>query len=129
MGLAFGGIAVIGMHLPVAFGPHVLVDGRAIVVLAAGAFGGPIAGALAAAVSIAAALTMARPEMWVGIAATASAGLLGAGLYLMWWRRGRIIRIRDFIGAGFGLGLLQLGWALLLPLATGGGSPAPFLQM
>ncbi len=118
MGLAFGAIAVTSMHMPVSFGPAVLVDGRAIIVLGAGAFGGPIAGAIAAAVAVGGAFLLDRPEMWIGIAVTLSAGLLGGVLYLQWWRRGRITRIRDFIGAGFGLALIELAWALALPGTT-----------
>jgi PAS domain S-box-containing protein len=130
MGLAFGAIAITSMYMPVSFGPAVLVDGRAIIVLGAGAFGGPLAGAVAAALAITGSFLFDRPEMWVGIAATLSAGLLGVALYLQWWRRGRITRIRDFIGAGFGLALLELAWALALPGATPShvaGAAAPVL--
>ncbi len=115
MGAAFGAIALTSMYLPMSFGPAVLVDGRAIIVLGAGAFGGPLAGAVAAAFTVAGSVVLGRPEMWVGIAATLSAGVLGVVLYLQWWRRGRITRIRDFIGAGFGLALVDLAWALALP--------------
>src|SRR3546814_17640412 len=52
--------------------------------------------------------------MVVAIAVPLSAGLLGGILHLRWWRRGRITRIRDFIGAGFGLALIELAWALAL---------------
>src|SRR3546814_4019327 len=58
--------------------------------------------------------------MVVAIAVPLSAGLLGGFLYLQWWRRGRITRIRDFIGAGFGLALIELAWALALRGTTPG---------
>ena len=118
MGAAFGAIAITSMHLPVSFGPAVLVDGRALIVLGAGAFGGPLAGGVAAVLVAATAFFFGRPEMWIGLAVTLSAAALGSALYLLWWRRGRITRIRDFVGAGFGLALIELGWALLLPGAT-----------
>jgi len=115
MGLAFGAIAIVGLQVPVAFGPGLLVDGTAVIVQGAGAFGGPAAAIAAALTVLVYMLASGDPGPWVGIATTLSAALLGAGLYLHWWRRGHITRLRDFVGAGFALALIELGWALLLP--------------
>jgi len=39
-GLLFGGIAILGMRWPIAIAPDLSVDGRNLIVLTAGAFGG-----------------------------------------------------------------------------------------
>jgi PAS domain S-box-containing protein len=118
MGVAFGAIAVGGMQLPVSFGPGLLIDGKAVIVQGAGAFGGPVAAAAAALIVLGYMLVADAPGAWVEIAVTLTAAALGAGLYLHWWRRGRITRLRDFIAAGFALGAIELAWALILPGAA-----------
>jgi len=45
-GVLFGGIAIIGMNIPIEYSPGVFYDGRSIVLSLAGTFGGGITAAL-----------------------------------------------------------------------------------
>lgn len=50
-GALFGGIAVVGMMIPIEIAPGVIFDGRAVVLSMAALFGGPLIGALGGAIA------------------------------------------------------------------------------
>ncbi|CAO3441642.1 hypothetical protein [Azospirillum argentinense] len=77
LGLMFGGVAVLGMADPVRVAPGLFIDARNVIVGLAGPFGGPLAGAAAAAVSGAFRVWMGGPGAVAGVTSLAGAGLIG----------------------------------------------------
>lgn len=77
LGLMFGGVAVLGMADPVQVAPGLFIDARNVIVGLAGPFGGPLAGAAAAAVSGAFRIWMGGPGAVAGVTSLAGAGLIG----------------------------------------------------
>ena len=120
MGVLFGIIALAAMQVPIELGPGTAggaaIDGRNLIVLAAGAFGGPWAGLAAAAIVGAATLAagdagiIAGSVVAIGNALTAAA--LGTVLYLRWWRRGTLAGRREFLIGGLILAAVSLPWHL-----------------
>ncbi len=77
-GLLFGLVGVIGMAAPVTFAPGVIYDGRSVVLLVAGLFGGPLAGAVAAVVCGAYRLFLGGAGQLVGLGVILEAAFIGA---------------------------------------------------
>jgi hypothetical protein len=89
-GLLFGSMAILGMRWPIEIALGQSIDSRNLIVLAAGAFGGPWTAAVCALAVIAYRIVTAAPDILNSIAAIMAAALLGTALYLRWWRRARI---------------------------------------
>jgi len=111
----FGGIAILGMQWPIEMAPGYGVDGRNLVVFAAGAFGGPWTAGITAALVIGYHVMRDQPGMLATIGAAVSAALLGVALYLRWWRRARVGGPIEFLGSGLLLTLFCVPWHLLVP--------------
>lgn len=118
-GLLFGFVTVVGMQLPFRYGPGLIFDGRSIILSLAGLFGGPVTGAVAAAMAAAYRFHLGGVGAWTGIGVIATSALAG----ILWHRRmkGR----PEEVGAGslFFLGLavhvFMLLWMLTLPWPVG----------
>jgi PAS domain S-box-containing protein len=118
-GVLFGFVTVVGMQLPFRYGPGLIFDGRSIILSLAGLFGGPVTGAVAAAMAAAYRFHLGGVGAWTGIGVIATSALAG----IVWHRRmkGR----PEEVGAGslFFLGLavhvLMLLWMLTLPWPMG----------
>jgi len=80
-GLLSGGVAVIGMLMPMEFSPGVIYDGRSVVLSLVGVFGGPLAATVAAIVAAAYRLYLGGAGALVGIAVIAEAAALGIGFH------------------------------------------------
>jgi hypothetical protein len=114
-GLLFGGMAILGMRWPIALAAGQSVDGRNLVILAAGAFGGPWVAMVAALAVIADRILVGAPDILGTIAVAAASALLGTALWVRWWRRCASATLRS-IGKNL----------TALPLASGAvGAPAP----
>src|SRR5262249_48482930 len=83
-GLLFGSLAILGMRWPIAIAIGESVDDRNLIVLAAGAFGGPWTALVCALAVIAYRILTGAPDMLNSITAIAAAALLGTALYLRW---------------------------------------------
>ncbi|MGH6930696.1 MAG: LytS/YhcK type 5TM receptor domain-containing protein, partial [Dongiaceae bacterium] len=81
-GLLFGGIAVLGMRWPIELAAGYDVDGRNLIVLAAGAFGGPWTAVVSAVTVIAYRVGTGGSDPLLSIGIIAVAALLGTALYL-----------------------------------------------
>ena len=86
-GLLFGAVGIIGMATPVTFAPGVIYDGRSVVLLVAGLFGGPLAAAVSATACAAYRLVLGGAGQVAGVAVILEAALVGA----LWHR----LRRRD----------------------------------
>jgi len=111
----FGGIAVLGMQWPIEIVPGYGVDGRNLVIFAAGAFGGPWTGGITAFLVVAYRIMTDSPGLLATIGAAGSAAMLGTALYLRWWRRARIGGPVEFLSSGLLLTLVCVPWHLLVP--------------
>jgi PAS domain S-box-containing protein len=107
-GLLFGSMAILGMHWPIELATGQSVDGRNLIVLAAGAFGGPWTAVVAAVAVIAYRILIGAPDVLNTIAVVTATALLGTGLYLRWWRRARIGGPGEFLAVGLVLAALSL---------------------
>lgn len=109
-GMIFGGLAVVGMMIPIEIAPGVIFDGRAVVLSMAALFGGPLVGALGGAIAGAYRLALGGDGALVGtivILAAVTAGLA----YRAAVTHGRLTRAPVRL---LGFGLLLHGFNLLL---------------
>jgi PAS domain S-box-containing protein len=113
-GLLFGSMAILGMRWPIEIALGQSIDSRNLIVLAAGAFGGPWTAAVCALAVIAYRIVTAAPDILNSIAAITAAALLGTALYLRWWRRARIGGPGEFLAMGLVLAGISLPWNLII---------------
>lgn len=78
-GLLFGVICVVGMMMPVQFSPGVIFDARSVVLGMAGLFGGPLVGAIAAAIAGGYRAWLGGVGAGVGVSVIIVSVLLGLG--------------------------------------------------
>ena len=76
-GFLFGGICVVGMMAPIEIATGIIFDARSVVLSMAGLFGGPIVGAVAAAIAGGYRLWLGGGGAQVGVAVVISSVLLG----------------------------------------------------
>ena len=113
-GLLFGSMAILGMRWPIEIALGQSIDSRNLIVLAAGAFGGPWTAAVCALAVIAYRIVTAAPDILNSIAAITAAALLGTALYLRWWRRARIGGPGEFLAMGLVLAGISLPWNIII---------------
>ncbi|HZF35653.1 MAG TPA: PAS domain S-box protein [Candidatus Angelobacter sp.] len=113
-GLLFGNMAILGMRWPIEIAAGQSVDCRNLIVLAAGAFGGPWTALVCAIAVVAYRILMGAPDILSMIAVVTAAALLGTALYLRWWRRARIGSPGEFLAVGLLLTIINLPWPLIL---------------
>jgi diguanylate cyclase (GGDEF)-like protein/PAS domain S-box-containing protein len=76
-GILFGTTCIIGMMMPIQFSPGVIFDTRSVVLGMAGLFGGPLAGAVAAAIASAYRIWLGGVGTGVGVSVVIASVLLG----------------------------------------------------
>src|SRR5262249_24368608 len=79
-GLLFGGMAILGMRWPIEIAAGQNVHGRNLIVLAAGAFGGPSTAVVSAIAVGADRILTGAPDILGSIAVITAAALLGTAL-------------------------------------------------
>ncbi len=114
LGALFGGIAILGMTLPIRVAPGILVDGRVVMVALAGLFGGPVAAALAGGLVALYRLWLGGDGAFAGIGAILSGAALGALLHWRWNRRGRHFSPGVLVLFGLVLAVVSLLWGFTL---------------
>lgn len=77
-GLLFGLIACLGMMVPFRASTGVQYDGRSVIMLVAGIFGGPVVASVAAVIAAAYRLYLGGAGAWVGVGVIAESMLLGS---------------------------------------------------
>ncbi len=107
-GLLFGGIAVLGMRWPIELTAEYSLDGRNLIVLAAGAFGGPWTAVVCAIAVIAYRIATGGADLLLSVGVITVAALMGTALYLRWWRRARSGGPGEFLIVGALLGMVCL---------------------
>jgi len=76
-GLLFGGVASVGMLLPVAYSPGIAFDGRTIVLAIIGLFGGILPATMAVAVTSILRIWQGGVGIWMGLGTIVSSALIG----------------------------------------------------
>ncbi|HSV93064.1 MAG TPA: PAS domain S-box protein, partial [Desulfobacterales bacterium] len=76
-GLLFGGVAVVGMALPLRLQPGVIHDGRSIILALSGLFGGTITTLVAVAIAGTYRALLGGAGVWAGLASIAGPALVG----------------------------------------------------
>lgn len=81
-GLLFAAVCIVGMLNSLELQPGIFFDGRSIVLTLAGAFGGPLAAAIAAVISASYRLLAGGPGTLMGVLVIIVSALSGVGMYL-----------------------------------------------
>ena len=88
-GILFGGIAVLGMLVRISILPGIVIDGRVVIAGLAGAFGGPITGAVAGLIISGYRLLIGGIGTAAGLGASLTASCIGILLYTILGSRSR----------------------------------------
>ena len=119
-GLLFGSIAIIGMLVPYHYSPGIVYDGRSIVMVMAGLFGGGTVGLLSAVIAVAFRTFLGGNGMWAGISTIISTMLLGLFFRRLIKNHPSKLSIPALYGIGVGAHILMLACQLLIiPWPTG----------
>lgn len=114
-GAIFAVIAVLSQSVPVAIFPGQPVDSQLPILLAAGAFGGPLTVAVTAIlVGIHGIFISGKPAL-VALAPVAACTAFSIWLYVKWWRRSQLGTSREMLMAGMTLAVLVLPWHMFEP--------------
>jgi len=76
-GLLFGGVASIGMLLPVVYSPGIIFDGRTIILAIIGLYGGVLPTAIAVGMTSVLRIWQGEIGVWVGLGTIISSALIG----------------------------------------------------
>lgn len=118
-GAMFGAVGVLGMMTPIDYGQGVIFDGRSIILAVAGLIGGPLVGAISAAMMMGYRIFLGGAGVFVGIMTILMS--VGIGLLFHYLRK----RTADFpgpltlLGFGFLVHALMLVLFLFLPNGMG----------
>lgn len=114
-GLLFGLICIIGMLAPIHFSSGVIFDARSVILAMAGLFGGPVVGAIAAAIAGAYRYALGGVGVWVGVGVIVTSVLLGV-IYKYARDRWRVSTgPLALLAFGFILHAVCIAWFMLLP--------------
>jgi PAS domain S-box-containing protein len=114
-GAIFAVIAILSQSVPVAIFPGQPVDSQLPILLAAGAFGGPLTVAVASVlVGLHGILLSGKMALVAGGPIIACAAF-SIWLYVKWWRRSQLGTSREMLMAGMMLAVLALPWHLVEP--------------
>lgn len=118
-GFLFGGIAIIGMNIPINYSPGVFYDGRTIVLSLAGMFSGGITTGLAVLLAGFYRVFVGGPGIWAGTASIISSALIGVIFRHFYKYKPESIKVSGLIAMGISVHLTMLLCQLLLPWPLG----------
>jgi len=116
-GVLFGGIAVLGMLMRISILPGVSIDGRVVIAGLAGAFGGPVTGAVAGLIISGYRFMIGGVGTTAGIGAILTAACIGILYHRKWGSHNRGYHPLSLLGLGAVLALQGLLWSVALPAA------------
>src|SRR5262245_37336800 len=114
-GAIFAVIAVLSQSVPVAIFPGQPVDSQLPILLAAGAFGGPLTVTVAAVLVGIHSILVSGKLTLVTLAPIAACTAFSIWLYVKWWRRSQLGTSREMLMAGMVLAVLAMPWHMLEP--------------
>jgi PAS domain S-box-containing protein len=118
-GILFGIVAIAGMINSVKIEPGLIFDGRSIILVTAGIFGGPVTAAVAIIVSGTYRLLLGGPGALMGVLVILESGLFGILLYHLRKRYKRARRPVSFLLVGMLVHLVMIGLLFILPNGLG----------
>ncbi|MEL7586274.1 MAG: PAS domain S-box protein, partial [Prolixibacteraceae bacterium] len=119
-GFLFGGIAIIGMNMPINYTPGVFYDGRTIVLSLTGLFAGGITTVLSVVLSGSYRMYIGGPGIWAGLGSIVSSALIGYLFRRLFKRKPESIKETGLIAMGMSVHLAMLLCQLvLLPWPSG----------
>ncbi len=113
-GLLFGGVAVAGMATPFQLQPGVIYDGRSIILVLAGLFGGTLSAAVAAALAASYRAVLGGAGVWAGLASIIGPALLGLAFRRASRGRPERLGVPTLYGMGIAAHVLMLACQLLV---------------
>ncbi|MGD9928514.1 MAG: PAS domain S-box protein [Mangrovibacterium sp.] len=114
-GLIYAGIAIAGMNMPFTLEPGVFYDGRSIVMVLAGLFGGKLAVIVTVALTALYRVSLGGTGVWAGLATIVFCALAGALFRYLYDNKPEKIRLLPLWGIGMVAHFFMLGSQLLLP--------------
>lgn len=114
-GLLFGGVALVGMMTPVRLMPDLILDGRSIIMGAAGLVGGPLVTLVAGLLAGAYRVWMGGVGTFVGVAIIVEAGALGVAFHYWLRRTGRRPGTAALLAFGLAIHVIMAAMLLTLP--------------
>ncbi len=117
-GILFGLVAVIGMMNSVHATEGIVFDGRSIVLVAAGIFGGPVTAAISAVVAAAYRIYMGGAGTLMGVSVIAEAAIIGTVVYYLRRKYGWASHLLFIYGAGVVVHLIMLLLTATLPAGS-----------
>ena len=114
-GMLFGAVAIVGMATPLRIEPGIIFDGRSIVISVGGLFGGPVVGAIAAAIAATYRLWLGGAGALMGVSVIAESACIGVGYHYLRRRRPRVTTPWHFLGFGLLVHLVMLLLTVTLP--------------
>ncbi len=124
-GALFGGIAVIGMQIPMHVAEGIIVDGRTVIVMLASPFAGPMAGVVAAVIVSGYRYYLGGIGVTAGIGAIVTAAAVGIVFVRFYSGKPGLIRLKHLLVMSAIMTILSLSWVFALP---SGIDPWPILQ-
>ena len=118
-GLLFGGIAIIGMNIPITYSPGVFYDGRTIVLSLAGVFGGGITTALSVILALIYRISIGGLGIWAGSGSIITSALIGIAFRRYYKSRPESVKIAGLLIMGIIVHFTMLLSQLLLPWSSG----------
>ena len=113
-GLLFGGVAVIGMHLPFHYAPGVIYDGRSIILALAGLFGGGMTAAVSAVTASAYRAYLGGAGIWAGLATIIACAGIGLVFRQVYGNRPDRMGLFSLYGFGISVHVVMLACQLLI---------------
>jgi len=114
-GLLFGLFALIVMQSPITIAPGVFLDGRIIMLVIAGAFGGWQTASIATAIVVIARLSLGGAGALPGVGIAITSTLLGLAFSRRFGRTGALYTGGQLLLLGGALSILRLFWIVALP--------------
>lgn len=114
-GLLFGLVAVIGMLNSVEILPGIIFDGRSIILVTSGVFGGPVAGTIAIIVSSIYRTFTGGTGTLMGVLVILESGILGIFFYFLRKRYRWASGALAYYGFGLTVHIVMLALVLILP--------------
>ncbi len=118
-GFLFGGIAIIGMNMPITYSPGVFYDGRTVVVSLACFFSGGITSLLSVLLAGTYRIYLAGTGIWAGTASIICAAFLGRLFRYFYSNKPETVNISGLAMIGVSVHLSVLLCQLILPWPSG----------
>jgi two-component system, cell cycle sensor histidine kinase and response regulator CckA len=113
-GILFGGMAVIGMTLPIHYSAGIIYDGRSIILGMAGLFGGGIASAISILIAGVYRIQIGGAGVWAGLGTIIGCAMTGLAFRRFYGNRPEELGTLPLYGVGISVHVVMLACQLLI---------------